>query len=90
MGEKATAPMYNRRGNVGGRATSPMCDRRGSVCGRSTAPLSDKRGNVCGRAIAPMCCRWDSLVGHYGWWQLTNDSLHDCAYRLWCGHGSTC
>ena len=33
MGGRATAPMYDRGGNVGGRATAPMCCRWDSVGG---------------------------------------------------------
>ena len=82
---------------VGG-GIAPMYDSRGNVSGWSTAPLCGKRESVCGGATAPMCCKWASLASHYRWWQLTNDSLRDCAWptcrvigdRLWCGHGSTC
>ena len=74
---------------MSGEDISPMYDDRGNVSGRSVAPLCGRRGSVCGRAIA---------TGHYRWWQLTDDSLHDCAWatcrvvgdKLWCGHGSTC
>ena len=97
MSGRATAPMYDRRGNLGGRSISPICDRRGSVCGRGTAPLCDRRGSVCGRSTTRKCCKWDSLSGYYGWWQLTDNGLHDRARatcrvvgdNLWCGHGST-
>ena len=112
MSGRGIAPMYDRRGNVSGRSTAPLCGRRGNVCGRdiapmydnrgdvsgrSTTPLCGRRGSVCGRATAPLRYRWANLAGHYRWWQLTNDSLHDCARatckvvsdNLWCGHGST-
>ena len=68
---------------MGGRAIAPMYDRRGNVCGRDTTHMCDRRGSVCGRATAPKCYRWNGLSGHYGWWYLTDDSLHDCV-------GATC
>ena len=82
---------------MGGGGVSPMYDSRGNVNGWSIAPLCGRRGSVCGRATSPMCFRWESLASHYGWWQLANEILHDCAWatckvigdRLWCGHGST-
>ena len=60
-------------------------------------PLCGRRSSVGGWATAPMCCKWASLAVHYGWWQLTDDILHDYAWatcrvvgdKLWCGHGST-
>ena len=93
----ANAPNCGGRDSVGGRATAPMYDRRGNVGGRAIAPMYDRRGSVGGRATAPMCCKWDSLTGQYGWWQLTYDGLHNCAGAtcrvvsdiLGCGHGST-
>ena len=59
--------------------------------------MCGRRGSMCGRATAPMWCKWASLASHYRWWQLTNDSLHDCAWatwqvvgdRLWCGHDTS-
>ena len=65
---------------MGGGDIATMCDSRGNVSGWSTAPLCGRRGSVCGRDTAPVCCKWASLVGHYGWWQLTDDNLHDCAW----------
>ena len=66
--------------NMGGGDISPMYDSRGNVSGRSIVPLCDKRSSVGGGATAPVCCRWDSFAGHYGWWQLTDDSLHDYSW----------
>ena len=42
---------------------------------------------MCGGATAPVCYDWANLASHYGWWQLANESLHDCAWttlaKLW-------
>ena len=65
MGGRSIAPMYGGRGNVGDWCTAPLCGRG---------------NNVCGGATAPMCGHWTNLAGHYGWGQLANDSLHDCAW----------
>ena len=59
---------------------APMYDSRGNVSGWSIAPLCGRRGSVCGRATTPMCCKWASLAGHYRWWHLTDDNIHDCSW----------
>ena len=83
---------------MGGGDIAPMYDSRGNVSGWSNTSLCGRMGSVCDRATAPVCWKWASLAGHSGWWQLTDDSLHDYAWatyrvvgdKLWCGHGSTC
>ena len=68
---------------MGGRDISPLYDSRGNISGRSTSTLCGRRGSVCGRDTTPMFYRWSSLAGHYRWWQLTNDSLHDYAWATY-------